>query len=296
MEWGEMGTNSPALSSADSSKNEVKKAARSAAMSPVMETLARTGYMVRGLVYGVIGLLALQSVLGRGGKLTDTQGAIAIMGSSLLGAIFLYVILVGMLGYGLWGLVRAAFDPYHKGTDLKGIILRAGYLVSGISYLLLSWATLNLIRGTPTAQNGSQTLQIQHTASTILTKPWGVWVVALVGFVIITSGSVQILEAVRKAFPQQFEPYALNSSQRNWISRIGRFGVAARGLVFTLVGLFLFLAAVQHDPGQAKGIDRVLASLLSQPYGPWLLGVVALGLIAFGTYSAVSGFWLRLKR
>ena len=78
--------------------------------------------------------------------------------------------------------------------------------------------------------------------------------------------------------------------------RLGRFGTAARGLVFTLIGVFLFLAAYQHDPSRAQGIDGALAALLRQPSGPWLLGIVALGLIAFGFYSALSGVWLRLKR
>jgi hypothetical protein len=72
--------------------------------------------------------------------------------------------------------------------------------------------------------------------------------------------------------------------------------VAARGLVFTLIGFFLFLAAYQNDPGRAQGIDGVLTSLLQQPYGPWLLALVALGLNAFGIYSALSGLWLRFKR
>jgi len=88
----------------------------------------------------------------------------------------------------------------------------------------------------------------------------------------------------------------LSSNQRKWIDRLGRFGTAARGVVFTLVGMFLFLAAFHHDPSHAKGIDGVLTALLHQPYGAWLLGVVALGLVAFGIYSAMSGLWLRLKR
>lgn len=277
-------------------KNAVEKAAQKTAMSPAMETLARLGYGVRGLVYAMIGLLALQVALGKGGRLTDTQGAIAFLGSSLLGTILLWVILVGLVGYGLWGFIRAFLDPYHKGSEPGGIVQRIGYAFSGVSYMLLGWTTLNLIRGAGSSQGGSQTAQIQHTASTILNKPWGVWVVALAGAAVIGAGLFQVLEAARKEFPQQFRPYALNSDQRKLISRMGRFGVASRGLVFTLVGLFLLLAAVQHNPGQAKGMDQVLASLVARPYGHWLLGVVAVGLIAFGVYSALSGFWLRFKR
>jgi len=277
-------------------KNGGKKVTHDATTSPFMEGLERLGYVVRGLVYGVIGLLALQVVVGGGGKLTDTQGAIGALSKTPLGNILLYVILAGLLGYGLWGLVRAVVDPQRKGKDTKGIAQRVGFAVSGISYLALALATFNLIRGTSVAQNSAQTDQIQQTAGSILSKPWGVWVVGFVALIIIGIGLLQIYQGVRRDFDQQFKPYALNSNQQKWISRLGRFGAAARGLVFTLIGVFLFLAAYHKDPSLAKGIDGVLASILHQPFGPWLLGIVALGLIAFGIYSALSGFWLRLKR
>jgi multidrug transporter EmrE-like cation transporter len=262
-----------------------------------METLLRLGYLVRGVVYGVIGLLALQVVLGGGGALTDTQGAIAFMGGTPLGDILLYAILAGLVGYGLWGLIRAIVDPLHKGTDAKGIAERIGYVISGISYLLLALATYNLITGRASAaHSGAQTAQTQQTVGTILTQPWGAWVVALVALIIIGAGLLQIYQGVQRNFNRQFSSYTLNSNQQKWIVRLGRFGAAARGLVFTLIGFFLFLAAYHNDPSRAQGIEGVLASILRQPYGLWLLGIVALGLIAFGIYSALSGFWLRLKR
>ena len=277
-------------------KNGVGNVTRHAAASPFMEGLERLGYVVRGVVYGIIGLLALQVVLGGGSKLTDTQGAIGALGSTPLGHLLLYVILAGLVGYGLWGLIRAIVDPQHNGTDAKGIGQRLGFAVSGISYLALAFATFNLIRGTSVAQNGAQTTQLQQTAGTILSKPWGVWVLGLVALVMIGVGLLQVYQGLRRDFDQQFKPYSLTSNQRKWISRLGRFGAVARGLVFTLIGVFLFLSAYHKDASLAKGIDGVLASILHQPFGPWLLGIVALGLIAFGIYSALSGLWLRLKR
>lgn len=168
-----MGLNSKIQGSTNNFKEGVKKGARDATTSPFMEALERLGYMVRGLVYGVIGLLALKVVLGGGGSITDTQGAIAALGKAPLGGILLYVILVGLVGYGLWGLIRAVVDPLHKGRDAKGIAERVGFAISGISYLLLGLATFNLIRGAASgAHNGAQTAQIQQTAGTILSKPW----------------------------------------------------------------------------------------------------------------------------
>jgi hypothetical protein len=262
-----------------------------------MESLMRLGYAVRGLVYGVIGLLALQVALGAGGALDDPQGAIVAMGKTPLGELALYGILAGLIGYAFWGFIRAVFDPLHKGTNPKGIVERIGFAVSGIAYFLLAVATYGLITGeTSAARNGTQTAQTQQAAASILSKPWGPWVVGIVALIVIGAGLVQVFQGVGPHFERQFDPYTLSSSQRVWIDRLGRFGTAARGLVFTLVGMFLFVAAFRHDPSQAKGIDGVLSTLLHQPYGPWLLGVVALGLVAFGIYSALSGVWLRFKR
>ncbi len=103
-----------------------------------MENLLRLGYLMRGLVYGVIGLMALLVVIGGGGALTDTQGAIAIWADGRRG-ILLYAVLVGLASYGLWGLVRAAADPMHKGTDTKGIAERVGYAISGFPTCYWHW-------------------------------------------------------------------------------------------------------------------------------------------------------------
>ena len=140
-----MSTHSRIQRNAGNLKQEGKQVIRGAATSPLMEKLIRLGYMARGLVWGVIGLLAIQVAVGSGGALTDQQGAIAAMGSTPVGKILLYVMLLGLVGYGLWGVIRAVVDPLHEGNDAKGIVQRVGYLVSGISYGLLAMATYGLI-------------------------------------------------------------------------------------------------------------------------------------------------------
>ena len=197
----------------------------------------------------------------------------------------------------MWGFIRAVADPLHKGSDAKGIALRVGYAVSGVSYLLLALATYGLITGgASAAQNGAQTAQTQQTAASILSKPWGAVAVGVAGIVVIVIGAIQVFQGLSNTFDKQFDPYALTPYQRTWIDRLGRFGTAARGVVFALIGFFLFSAGINHNANQAQGIDGVLKALLYQPFGQWLLGVVALGLIAFGIYSGMSGILLRFKR
>ena len=274
-----------------------RRVALGASTSTVMENLMRLGYMARGLVYVVIGMLAVQVALGTGGGFADPQGAIAFMGKTAFGKILLFVILAGLIGYGLWGFVRAITDPLHKGTDAKGIAERVGYALSGISYLFLALATYGLIAGgAPAASGGTQTSATQRIAGTVLAHPMGGWIVGLVAVLVIAVGILQISQGLQRKFDQTFIPYAVNSDKRKWLTRMGQFGTAARGLVFTLTGVFLLLAAYNHDASRAQGIDGVLGALQHQPAGPWLLGVVAIGLIAFGLYSIMSGVWLRLKK
>lgn len=292
-----MGMQSRIRQGGNNLKYEGKRLARGMEASPLMETLMRVGYVVRGLVYGMIGLLAFQVTTGKGGSLDDPQGAIAAMGKTPLGGVLLYAILIGLIGYALWGFIRAIADPLHKGSDTKGVVLRIGYAVSGISYLLLAFATYGLISGgSSAARNGAQGSQVQQTAATILTKPWGPAAVAIAGIVVIVVGAIQVFQGINSTFDKQFDPYELTPHQRKWIDRLGRFGVAARGVVFAMVGFFLFSAGYNHQASQAQGIDGVLSALLRQPSGPWLLAIVALGLIAFGIYSGMSGILLRFKR
>src|SRR5690349_10027890 len=136
-----MGVNTQMQKGFDNLKQTGDKAVRGVTASPIMETLMRLGYIVRGLVYGIIGLLAFQVVAGMGGSFDDPQGAIVALGKTPLGGIVLYAILFGLVGYALWGFIRAIADPLHKGSDAKGIALRIGYAVSGVSYLLLALAT-----------------------------------------------------------------------------------------------------------------------------------------------------------
>lgn len=279
------------------SANRLEQEARGTTASRLMETWMRFGYVVRGLVYVVIGVFAFKTAMGAGGALEDPQGAIASLGKTPLGGAVLYGVLLGLCGYASWGLIRAVFDPLHKGTHPKAILVRVGFAVSSLAYTLLAFATYRLITGGNTAaRNGAQAAQTQQTTASILSNPWGPWVVVIVATIVTGFGVSQVFQGLRPDFHRQFQPYALSSSQRTWMDRLGRFGTAARGVVFALVGISLLLAAFHHDPSLARGVDGVLTALLHQPHGTSLLGVVALGLVAFGLYSAMSGIWLRFKR
>jgi hypothetical protein len=278
-------------------KETGKKVTRQASSNPLVELVARVGYGVRGLLYFTIGLLAVQLALGHGGKAADQQGAIAVIGKQPAGQLLLWVVLIGLVSYALWGLIRALLDPLHKGKDLKGIAERVGFLFSAAAYALLVFPTYAAIAGgRKQAHNGAQTEQTQEYVTKILSMNSGRWMVGFIGVLVIAVGMYQIYEGFRLHFDGHIQPRSMSPQKAGWVKRAGQFGTVARGVVFALIGLFLFLAAIQNNPGKAKGFDETLLSLLQQPYGPWLMGTVAVGLIAFGIYSIFCGLWFRVKK
>jgi hypothetical protein len=259
-----------------------------------MEALTRLGYGVRGFIYIVMGLLALEVTLGKGGAPTDQQGAIAAIGRQPAGIVLLWVVLIGLVCYALWGVIRAVLDPLHKGHDAKGLLTRVGFLFSAASYSLLILPTYGYITGAArTSQGGAQS---QLSMAKVMSMPWGHWAIGLVGLAVVAAGVHQIIEGFNASFDRQFQTYAMTPQEVKWATQLGRLGTATRGFIFALVGGLLLLAAYQSNSSQAIGIDAALKALLRQPYGVWLLGIVGVGLMAFGVYSLLSAAWFRSRR
>lgn len=275
-------------------KTEVKSAAKKAAYNPLMEGLTRIGYAVRGLIYVMMGLLALNVALGKGGTPASQQGAIQAIGRQPAGLVLLWIILIGLASYALWGVIRAVLDPLHKGHDMKGLMARAGYLFSAAGYAILIPSTFGYIAGSSTtSSSGSKS---QGPMASIMATPWGPYALGLIGIAVIASGLYQVYQGINSSFDKQFEAYTMTPQQVKWAIQLGRFGTATRGLIFAVVGILLCVAAYQTNPSQPVGLDAALSAILHQPYGIWLLGIVAVGLVAFGAYSMMSAVWFRLKR
>lgn len=274
-------------------KDEGKKAAEEAAFSPLMEKLMRLGYAVKGFLYVAIGLIAIAGALGKNSTPADQIGAIVSFSKLPYASIFLWIILIGLVSYSLWGVVRAVFDPLHKGHDMKGLLARGGFLISAITYASFVLPTYHLING---ARGGSGTNSTVKMVSSVMNLPMGRWLVGAIGLAMLAAGLYQIYMGIKMNFDQFYKPYELSSEQFRVAKQMGRFGTAARGIVFALAGYFVVLAAYQANPGHARGFDGAFKYLAHQPYGIYLLGIIALGMIAFGLYSLMMAAWLRLRR
>ena len=266
-------------------------AVKQAAANPQLEFLERLGYVVRGALYAVMGFLALRIALAQpGGKATDMSGSLIWLVGNPFGKLVLVVTIVGLVAYSLWGLVRAIYDPLHRGRDAKGIAARIGFVTSALSYLAIAFFALQILAGQGSASNDST----QKTVSTLLTNPAGAAITVLLGAIAIVIGIGQFIEAYRATFKNDLKAAEMSRSERDIAIGLGRFGMAARGVTFLVIGWFLVQAGLHHAPSQAQGFGGAFLFLLAQPYGRWLLGIIALGFIALGLHSFACARWVRL--
>ncbi len=270
-----------------------QRTARNAANSSVMRGLARLGYAAKGVVYIIIGFLAGKLALGQGGQATDQKGALRTISEQPPGKFILIVVAIGLLAFGLWSLIQGIYDTEGEGRRAKGIVARIGYAVVGIAYLVLALGAYQLAAGTSNGGN-STTSTTQDATAKLLALPFGVQLVVIVGLVVLGIAVYLYARAYRAKFQRRLALSNLRPQVRKAMISLGRSGYAALGIVFTVIGIFLIVAAVQFNPQKAKGLDAAIGELQKLPFGQLLLGLVALGLLAYGVYSFVEARYRRL--
>lgn len=252
------------------------------ARSSGFEWLARAGFVARGAVYLVIGILAINLATGSGSANPSQQGAMKTVAAQPFGRVLLIFIAAGLAGYASWRLVRALRGADH-GLD------RVAALTSGVVYAGLCALAVEILLG---ADGGSG--NAKSTTAGVLGWPAGTWLVGIAGAIFVGVGLYQGRRGVSKDFLDDSKTEEMSSSMRTWIASLGMVGYLARMVVFVLVGIFLIRAAVDYNPDKAVGLDGALAKVGHASYGPLLLGVVAAGLIAFGVYSLADSRYRRI--
>lgn len=266
-----------------------RAAAREAA--PWVEKLARMGYGAKGIVYLIIGGIAARAAFGSGERVEGSRGALRTILEQPFGKLLLGLVALGLAGYALWRFVQAGLDPEHKGTDGGGVAKRAGYAISGVIHAGLALAALRMVAG----RGGGGGDRTDDWTATLMRQPMGRWLVAAVGLGIIGYGLYALYRAYAVKLSKQLDLSRMSPTAREWAVRSGRAGIAARGVVFAVMGFFLLLAALRSNPAEARGLDGALRALQEQAYGPWLLGLVALGLVGYGIYQLVEARYRRIQ-
>jgi Domain of Unknown Function (DUF1206) len=256
------------------------------------ELLVRAGFATRALTYGVIGAIALALALGVGPApaTPNQQGALAFIASAPLGRVAIAVAAAGLLAYALWKLGQAVFGHGPEGggdSDVKGRVASAA---GGVVYLGFFLVAVRILFG---SSNNSSS-QPSHTAAGVLGWPGGPVLVGIAGAVLIAISLYQSYDAVRGKFADDSKLGEMGPEMRRVFMVLGRVGLVARALVFVIVGYFVLKAALDYDPRDAVGLDGALAHVHREPLGPWLLGLVAAGLLVFAVYSLLEARYRRL--
>jgi len=244
------------------------------------EWLARAGLIARGIVYGVIGLLALKLAVGSQGEITNQQGALQTIAQQSLGKVMLIVLAVGLAGYAAWRLLRSAIG--HGGEESDSAFDRLAALASGLVYGALCVTAVKIAVG---GSGGGGSSAPKKATAGVLGWSGGTAIVAIGGAVLIGVGLYQAYKGLGRKFMEEANTAEMTDGVRRTYSAVGVFGHLARAVVFSLVGYGLVLAAVDFNPHKAIGLDGALGELAHDSYGSLLLGVVAAGLIGFALYS-----------
>ncbi|HWN69013.1 MAG TPA: DUF1206 domain-containing protein [Haliangium sp.] len=245
-----------------------------------LEKLARAGYVTKGVVYAIVGVLAVQVATGSGGRLEGSRGAVQAIARQPFGRALLVLTTIGLASYVIWRFIQAIWDVERKGSDARGIIKRLGYAASGLVYAALAQMAGRVAFGQRAGSGDAE----QQWTTRLMAQPAGPWLVALAGAIVLGIGLYQFYRVYRLDFMKSYDLGRMSHRERRFARRAGQWGLSARGVTFSLIGWFLIQAAIRHDPDRARGLGAALATLRAQPYGPWLLGLVALGLVAFGAY------------
>lgn len=277
------------MASGEKAGEGVRRAAREA--RPWIERVARFGYAAYGVVYVLVGVLAFQAALGGGGKTTGQEGALQTILLAPLGRVLLGLVALGLLGYAAWRLFQGVLDPENEGRGVKGIAKRSDHVVNGLFHAALAGSVGGVAFGSGGGGGGGP----DDWTATLLQQPLGRLMTVAVGAGVVIIGLFQFYRAYDAKFMQKLKPGEMGPGERVWTRRAGRLGHASRGVVFLIIGAFLVQAALQSDPDEARGLGGALSALASQPFGPYLLGAVALGLVCFGLFMFVVARYRRIE-
>jgi hypothetical protein len=257
---------------------------RTAGGSGALNTFARLGFVARGITYIVIGVIAVMVALGVARHEPDTAGAIEAIATKPFGYLLLWILVIGFLGLAVWRFVQAAVRRLNltEGHRVRALVYGIGYAIAFLSTLMF------VLHGTKPAAGDSSARD--YTAH-VLSLDGGRVIVAVAGIVLVALGIVMAVRGFGAEFTRHLRMGWMSRGTQDAVVRLGQAGYVARAMVG--IGIAALDAAITYDAAKAKGIDGVLRSFAQSPFGPWLLILVALGLIAFGILSFAEAKWRR---
>ncbi|WP_240337039.1 DUF1206 domain-containing protein [Rufibacter psychrotolerans] len=249
-----------------------------------IESFAKAGYVAKGVVYILVGVLTAMAAFGLGGQKSSNSEALVQVKELPGGGFLLGILAAGLAGYSVWRLIQAIKDTEQKGTSAKGIGRRVAYAFSGLLYGSLAFLALRI--GMGNGGNTSGGSKEKMVIAELLDKPMGKYLAILIGLITIGNGAYQLKKAITGSFMKEVRH--LPAGQFNLLKRAGQAGFASRGIVFSIIGFLFVRAAWLQRPQEAEGTKGAFTFLQTSPFGDLLLGIVSLGLIGYGVFMFVQ--------
>ena len=228
-----------------------------------VERAARLGHVATGVTYVAVGVVAFLAAFDSRSQAMGSEGALRY----LLGGE------VGRIG-------------------LKGIADRVGWTISGVVHLGLAISAAKLALDVP---QPSAERQAQAATATVMTDPVGQFGLVVAGTVIVVVAIQILYRAYIGDLDRWLELQSLHRLLRTTVVALGRFGLAARGVVFFAGGTILIEAAIQRHPWRVRALGGTLQTIGNASLGPPLLAIVALGFVAFGAIELLSASYRRIN-
>ncbi|KOG35161.1 DUF1206 domain-containing protein [Streptomyces resistomycificus] len=264
--------------------------ARRFAKGSARDGAARAGLTARGVIYLLVGVLALQIAFGENNQQADRGGALAELAEKPFGAVLLWALGIGLVGMALWRLSEALFGAV--GPDGRKAKKRLTSAARFVFYAFVAYSVLSFAAGS--GGGGSSDKQSKDVTARAMELPAGQWLVGAAGVGVAVAGVWIGARAVLRKYHDKLKLGEMSPRTRRLVDITGVGGGAARGAVFAAAGAFAVRAAVDYQPDKAKGLDDTLRSFADTPLGPWLLVCVAAGLVLFGLFSFAMARWRRV--
>lgn len=265
---------------------------RTPEQSDTVKALARFGYACKGIVYGLIGVLAVLAAFGSSeGRVGGGGEAVRSIALAPFGQVLCIVVGIGLLAYAAWRIGEGALDLRREGRDAKGIAKRLGHAGSGLANGALGVLALDIVLGGRPDTGEPSTWIGKLMGSSI-----GTVVVGAIGLGVVIYGLSEIVKGWTEEFERELARERMTHRERRFALVAGKLGYIAHGVVLPIVGLFLLHAVIRESPGEARGLGGALHEIASQPFGQVLLAIVAFGLACYGAFQLVFAKYGRLAR
>jgi len=260
-------------------------------MDSNIKTMARTGFVAKGVVYGIIGVLTFKAAFDMGGQKAGQIQVLEFLEKQTFGNILLILMALGLACYAAWRFIQAVKDPENIGDDSKGKAKRVAFFCSGLLYLGFGVLAALKAFGSGSGSSGSSG---SGQKSSFLASETGLWIIGIVGVGIIIAGIFQFVKAYKNDYQKKFDLTSLHEQKkRESIKKTAKFGLSARGVILLIIGFFAVKAAVNSNPSNIKTTKEAFSFIQESNYGPWLMGLVAAGLVAYAIYMFLMAKYRR---